>query len=129
MGSQDDFKSFGGNKDDDMDSDAILLAIEQKCDEITMYGCWCPTLGGDVGEALRGAPVDEIDSTCREWQKCKHCNALQPWGCVNTAVNYVESVGGNQLTCDAYVNDMCAHNQCKCDLQFAAKIISIMGSW
>ena len=45
-------------------TDGVAVALEN-------YGCWCARLS--TGVSPGGNPVDQIDTLCRSWAQCRHC--------------------------------------------------------
>ena len=52
----------GGERNDV--TDGVAVALEN-------YGCWCARLS--TGISPGGNPVDDIDTLCRSWAQCRHC--------------------------------------------------------
>ena len=50
-------------------SNSSQTVFDLRLDE---YGCWCSNLA-QHGTAIQGYPIDQIDSACRRWSRCRNC--------------------------------------------------------
>jgi len=78
------------------------------------YGCWCHLKTSDGVREGVGAPVDAIDSACKEWHACMECTVIDD-GCNTFPIPYEVGLDSQGIvTCENSANsNQCAVNACK----------------
>jgi len=92
-------------------TDGVAVALET-------YGCWCARLS--TGISPGGNPVDEIDTLCRSWAQCRHCEDYSACdGEVDEgyAAKVTFGLSGLELSCPDDL-DACTKERCECDLEY-----------
>jgi len=100
------------------------------------YGCWCSNLA-QHGTAIQGYPIDQIDSACRRWSKCRTCMRARQDICpmpFDPSEQY--SVKARDFSClDPRFDDVdssvsvCVSQCCKCDYNLAKDVMVSLDSY
>ena len=117
-------------------SSEITSVFDLRLDE---YGCWCSNLA-QHGTAIQGYPIDQIDSACRRWSRCRNCMRGRQDICpvpFNPSESY--SIDSKEFKCldprfDENVGEdhnlsFCASQCCKCDFNLASEILLSLDSY
>jgi len=102
-----------GNRNDV--TDGVAVALEN-------YGCWCARLS--TGVSPGGNPVDAIDTLCRSWAQCRHCedySACQGEVDAGYAADVSFGAAGLTLSCPSDL-DACTAERCACDLEYGMQL-------
>ncbi|CAG5103024.1 Oidioi.mRNA.OKI2018_I69.chr1.g577.t1.cds [Oikopleura dioica] len=84
------------------------------------YGCWCLAHGENYDLAMRGMPMDEVDSVCKMHAQCVQCAQMDYGASCDASHGYgifgqKDLINGDRtLVCDAE-NDLCGSALCECD--------------
>jgi len=84
------------------------------------YGCNCLLLGDrPITDPSLGPPVDELDSTCKQYKDCNKC-VREQFGeqCVSEFRSYNFISGAASIQCTDKPNT-CERALCECDAKFA----------
>ena len=106
-------------------------AFDLRLDE---YGCWCSNLA-QHGTAIQGYPIDQIDSACRRWSKCRNCMRAHQDVCpIPFDPNEQYLVRAKDFTCldprfDEVEGSLCASQCCKCDFNLAKDVMVSLDSY
>lgn len=92
-------------------------------DAIKDYGCWCLPNQGMEGN---GAPIDDIDRICHEFNTCNTCLEYDSCNVQETVYEWqiVKEEGTKNIFCtDA--NRSCQRNLCQCEVNLVQQIMDI----
>ena len=99
------------------------------------YGCWCSNLA-QHGTAIQGYPIDQIDSACRRWSKCRTCMRARQDICpVPFDPKEQYSVNAKDFTCldpsfhENIETSICSSQCCKCDYNLAKDVMASLESY
>jgi len=87
------------------------------------HGCWCPEVYKEF--AMRGKPIDELDSACKNFMQCTRCVYDTNNGCSANVFdfNYVWDVNSTDVaTCQNRPNS-CRQKDCLCHVEFFNELI------
>jgi len=101
------------------------------------YGCWClPNADADFGVGI-GAPVDNIDRSCKEFSTCYNClfnpqigkNCQDDYKGRYTVLGRVDKVSGNRHLVCLDKPGSCLRMRCECDKALATKLQQYESEW
>jgi len=94
------------------------------------YGCWCPALNTQFHNVpFKGRPLDDIDSACREWMTCRHCNVkINNTDCTgNEGYTILMHEDNGVVGCGK--QDICSKSRCECDLHLAERVTELLNTF
>jgi hypothetical protein len=100
-------------------------------DSFQKYGCYCTPHKDAVQNHLwvgQGAPVDEIDSLCKNLWDAYKCLPIDEDGCSSTVPYKWKVQKGDIVKCSDKL-DTCARTVCETDKDFATELSKLVGAW